>query len=53
MSSTVTVKNIIIGEGMPKICVPLVGATVSELKLEAQALKDLKPDLVEWRADFF
>lgn len=53
MSSTVIVKNIIIGEGMPKICVPLVGATVSELKLEAQALKDLKPDLVEWRADFF
>lgn len=53
MSSTVTVKNIIIGEGMPKICVPLVGATVSELKLEAEALKDLKPDLVEWRVDFF
>lgn len=53
MSSTVTVKNIIIGEGIPKICVPLVGATVSDLKLEAEALKDLKPDLVEWRTDFF
>lgn len=53
MSSTVTVKNIKIGEGIPKICVPLVGAMVSELKLEAEALKDLKPDLVEWRTDFF
>jgi 3-dehydroquinate dehydratase-1 len=51
--STVTVKNVIIGEGMPKICVPLVGAAVPELKREAEALKTLAPDLVEWRADFF
>ncbi|MEK3771449.1 type I 3-dehydroquinate dehydratase [Paenibacillus sp. FSL R5-0887] len=53
MSRTVTVKNVIIGEGIPKICVPLIGATLSELKQEAEALKVLQPDLVEWRTDFF
>ncbi|WP_019913461.1 type I 3-dehydroquinate dehydratase [Paenibacillus sp. HW567] len=53
MSGTVTVKDITLGEGMPKICVPLVGTTAAELVEEAEALKALAPDLVEWRSDFF
>ncbi|WP_410513579.1 type I 3-dehydroquinate dehydratase [Paenibacillus sp. BR2-3] len=53
MSRTVTVKNVIIGEGTPKICVPIMGKAVPELKHEAEALKSLAPDLVEWRTDFF
>ncbi|MEK3674021.1 type I 3-dehydroquinate dehydratase [Paenibacillus sp. FSL R10-2771] len=53
MSGTVTVKNVTLGEGMPKICVPLVGTTLSELREEAEALKALAPDVVEWRSDFF
>jgi 3-dehydroquinate dehydratase-1 len=53
MSGTVTVKNVTLGEGMPKICVPLVGTTLSELREEAEALKALVPDVVEWRSDFF
>ncbi|KGE19313.1 type I 3-dehydroquinate dehydratase [Paenibacillus wynnii] len=53
MSRTVTVKNVIIGEGTPKICVPIMGATVLELKQEAESLRSLSPDLVEWRTDFF
>lgn len=53
MSRTVIVKNVIIGEGIPKICVPLIGATLSELKQEAESFKELSPDLVEWRTDFF
>ncbi|KAI7258962.1 hypothetical protein KC345_g10431 [Hortaea werneckii] len=53
MSGTVTVKNITLGEGMPKICVPLVGTTLRELREEAEALKSLAPDLIEWRSDFF
>jgi 3-dehydroquinate dehydratase-1 len=53
MSRTVIVKNVIIGEGIPKICVPLIGATLSELIQEAESLKELGPDLVEWRTDFF
>lgn len=53
MSGTVTVKNVTLGEGMPKICVPLVGTTLSELREEAEALQVLAPDVVEWRSDFF
>jgi 3-dehydroquinate dehydratase-1 len=53
MSSILTVKNVAIGEGVPKICVPLVGVTVDELRQEAEALKLLAPDLAEWRVDFY
>ncbi|OMD49193.1 3-dehydroquinate dehydratase [Paenibacillus borealis] len=53
MSGTVTVKNVTLGEGVPKICVSLIGATLTELKEEAEALKALAPDVVEWRSDFF
>ncbi|CAH1224178.1 3-dehydroquinate dehydratase [Paenibacillus auburnensis] len=52
MSGTVTVKNVTLGEGMPKICVPLVSGTLAELEKEAEALKALEPDVVEWRSDF-
>jgi 3-dehydroquinate dehydratase-1 len=45
--------NITIGEGIPKICVPMVGETVSELMEEAALLKMLDLDIVEWRVDFF
>jgi 3-dehydroquinate dehydratase-1 len=50
---TVTVKNITIGAGIPKICVPMVGATVAELLEEAAILSKLDLDVVEWRVDFF
>lgn len=53
MKKTITIKNVTIGEGMPKICVPLTGSTLSELKEEALALKPLDFDVVEWRVDFF
>lgn len=50
---TITVKNIIIGEGTPKICVPMVGSSFAHLIEEANYLKTLDLDLVEWRVDFF
>jgi 3-dehydroquinate dehydratase type I len=50
---TVTVRNLTIGKGMPKICVPLVGNTVTELVKEAEYVKTLPIDMVEWRLDFF
>ncbi|MFD1775387.1 type I 3-dehydroquinate dehydratase [Paenibacillus rhizophilus] len=53
MSGTVTVKQVVIGEGEPKICVPMVGITAAQLKEEAEALKSLDLDVVEWRVDFF
>lgn len=50
---TVTVKNITIGEGIPKICVPLVGVTEAEIVEEARLLRTYPADLVDWRADWF
>lgn len=49
----VTVRNLTIGAGMPKICVPLVGMTEKEIVNEAKSIKNLPVDLVEWRADWF
>lgn len=51
--NTIKVKNVSIGEGSPKICVPLVGHTLSQLLEEAERLRTVNLDLVEWRVDFF
>lgn len=53
MKKVVTIKNVKIGEGLPKICVPMVGETIDQLVEEANFLKNLDLDVVEWRADFF
>jgi 3-dehydroquinate dehydratase-1 len=53
MEKIVTVRNIKIGEGIPKICVPIVGKTREELIEEITALKDISLDIVEWRVDFY
>ena len=49
----VIVKNVKIGEGIPKICVPIVGTTIDEIIDEAKEILALSIDLVEWRADWF
>ncbi|MEH7250160.1 type I 3-dehydroquinate dehydratase [Neobacillus niacini] len=53
MKKTVKVKGITIGEGIPKICVPMVGETLTQLTEEAEFLKKIDLDVVEWRVDFF
>jgi 3-dehydroquinate dehydratase-1 len=53
MKRIIKVKGITVGEGMPKICVPMVGETLSLLVEEAALVKTADADLVEWRADFF
>ena len=53
MKKAVTVKNLVIGEGKPKICVPMVGKTLTDLIEEASYLQTLEIDIVEWRVDFF
>ncbi len=47
------VRGVRIGEGMPKICAPLVGETEERLREESAALLDLPADMSEWRVDFF
>ncbi len=51
--STLQIKHLTIGEGIPKIIVPLVGTTKEEIIGEAQLVKELKPDVVEWRVDLY
>jgi 3-dehydroquinate dehydratase-1 len=53
MKRLLTVRGVVIGEGMPKVCVPLIGRTIQELKEEAALMKEIEADLVEWRADYF
>jgi 3-dehydroquinate dehydratase-1 len=48
----VTVKNITFGEGIPKICVPLVASDTDTLLSEAKKLAAAPAELVEWRADW-
>lgn len=42
-----------IGEGVPKICVPIVGKTKEEILAAAKSFADVKMDVVEWRVDWF
>jgi len=50
---TVKVKDVIFGDGIPKICVPIVAATKSAIIEEAKSFKDIHVDVVEWRVDWF
>ncbi len=49
----IEVRNIRIGEGIPKICLPIVGHTQYEITSQAMTIASLKPDIVEFRADWY
>ncbi|MBO5513752.1 MAG: type I 3-dehydroquinate dehydratase [Mogibacterium sp.] len=51
--NTVKVRNVIIGEGIPKICVPIFEKTAEEILSEAKDIAGLMPDIAEFRADRF
>ena len=53
MAAPVRVKNVVLGQGRPKICIPIVARSREELIREAEELKALPADLVEWRADWY
>ena len=53
MSNYVEVRGVKIGEGVPKICVPIVGKTKEEILAAAKSFADVKMDVVEWRVDWF
>lgn len=53
---TVTIRGVTLGEGRPKICVPIVGQTTEEIVAEGQkiaAIRGKGADLCEWRLDWF
>ena len=49
----VVVRNIEIGSGMPKVCVPIVEETREDILSTAKAICSTEADLVEWRADWY
>ncbi|CDI68636.1 type I 3-dehydroquinate dehydratase [Limosilactobacillus fermentum] len=50
---TLTVRNITLGSGLPKVAVPLVDADAAALIAQAEKVAALAPDVIEWRIDFY
>ncbi len=50
---TVKLKEVVLGEGRPKICIPLTAKTKEELIVQARIASNSCADLIEWRADLF
>lgn len=38
---------------LPYVCSPITGQTKEQIKNEIHVMKQYKPDMIEWRADFF
>lgn len=53
MCEPINVKGVLIGEGKPKICIPIMGTDMKEITREAQKLNTYPADLIEWRVDAF
>ena len=53
MKKVLQIRNMKLGEGRPKICVPITGTNEAELAEEIQVLKTTNCDAVEWRVDYF
>lgn len=51
--NVVKVRNVVLGEGRPKICVPIVGVTKDDIIAEAKTFDSIPVDVVEWRVDWF
>ena len=49
----VKVRNVEIGSGIPKICIPIVETTKDKVLKAAERIKETKADIVEWRADWY
>lgn len=49
----VVVRNIKIGEGIPKICVPIVSVTKEKILESGKNISAIGADVVEWRVDWY
>lgn len=49
----VNVKGVAIGEGMTKVCVPIVAATDYDIDYQLRIISKSKTDMVEFRADIY
>lgn len=53
MKKIIEIGSLKIGEGVPKICVPIIATTKEEIINSAKFINESGADFVEWRADFF
>lgn len=53
MKKVIQLGAVALGQGLPKICVSLMGETTQHLIEEIHALTEQPVDLVEWRVDYF
>lgn len=51
MERVVKIRDLVLGEGIPKICVPVMGKNKKEVLAAASEAMACRPDMVEWRAD--
>lgn len=51
--NTCKIRNIVLGEGIPKVCVPIVGQTKEEIIDSAKKINEVGADIVEFRVDWF
>lgn len=53
MAKVLNIRDMRLGEGKPKICIPITGKTETELREEVSIVKTTCCDIVEWRVDYF
>ncbi|MCI9103758.1 MAG: type I 3-dehydroquinate dehydratase [Lachnospiraceae bacterium] len=53
MVTTVKIRNLVLGQGRPKICIPIVAQSREGIRQAAEEIRALPADLVEWRADWY
>ncbi len=56
MLKTFEIKKIVLGAGIPKVCIPLMGKTDEEIIAEAEKIASVKGtniDMVEFRGDYY
>lgn len=53
MANILKIREMTIGEGKPKICIPITGKNETELREEVSVVNTVCCDIVEWRVDYF
>lgn len=50
---TVTARGLTLGDGIPKVCIPVTARSLSEIRGQMERILEAPFDMVEWRGDFF
>ncbi len=50
---SVLIKNVELGDGRTKICIPIIAKTREEILKEGEELNNSVADIIEWRADHY